>query len=354
MEIRVDSAGATLSVAGRTVFFCSPGCAELYAADPNAYRAASGGHRRSVELVIVGGGPAGLTAALYASIQRLRTVLLADDIGGQAVESVEMRNYMGFQVIEGNDLISRFREQLLLSNFVEHRLTRGTSLRSIPRGFAVETEGAETYEASAVLLATGMRNRRLGVPGEERLLHRGVSFSVVQDAGRFHGRDVAVIGGGNSALQAAHRLAETARSVHLIAVRALSGDAVDIAQARDHAKVSVLENTTVHEILGRERVESIRVGPTGERPERRLPVSGVFVEIGFVPQSELAGTLVDRNERGEIIVGRDCSTRAPGLYAAGDVTDSYGKRVIISCGEGARAALAAERYLGRLRDARTE
>jgi alkyl hydroperoxide reductase subunit F len=199
-----------------------------------------------------------------------------------------------------------------------------------------------------------MKQRTLGVPGEQQLLHRGVSFSVVQDAERFYGRDVAVVGGGNSGLQAASRLATAARQVFLIAVRTLTGDAVDIARARTTPNLTILEDTVVREILGRERVEGIRVTSTAGGDARVILVGGVFVEIGFTPDSALASGLAEINTRGEIVIGSDCSTRTASLFAAGDVTAGYGKRVIIACGEGAKAALAAHDRLLSQRAAPSE
>ncbi len=346
MEIEREQAVAQRLLGDTAFYFCSPGCAELFDREPERYLAPPSPSRAHFQLAIIGGGPAGLTAALYASIQRIETVLIADRIGGQAVESVDMQNYMGFQVIEGRDLIARFRDQLLQSHFVEHRLDRVTSLRVESGRFHLETERGGHFMSDAVFVATGMKERVLGVPGEERLLHRGVSFSVVQDAERFYGRDVAIVGGGNSGLQAVARLAPIAGRLFLIAVGTLSGDLADIARARSFPNLTILEHTAVREVLGTERVEGIRVMPAvGE--EREIPVGGVFVEIGFTPDSGLASGLAEFNKRGEIVIGSECSTRTPGLFAAGDVTNCFGKRVVVACGEGAKAALAAHEYLSR-------
>jgi NADH-dependent peroxiredoxin subunit F len=349
MEVAPEQAATSRRSGEETYWFCSSGCAEQFERDPTRYLSAPLPERSEYQLIIIGGGPAGLTAALYAAIHRLRTLLIADDIGGQALESVDMRNYMGFQVIEGRDLIDRFRHQLLHSNFVDHRLDRTTSLVDESGRFHITTERGGRYASEAVILATGMKNRLLGVPGEERLLHRGVSFSVVQDAEQFHGCDVAIVGGGNSGLQAANRLAPIVERLFLISNGALTGDGADIDRARALPNLTILEHASVHEVLGADRVEGIRVTPTGSA-EEVIPVSGVFVEIGYVPNSSLAVGLADLNSRGEIVIADDCSTRTEGLIAAGDVTSAFGKRVIVACGEGAKAALSAYQYLTRKRE----
>ncbi|MBI3697626.1 MAG: FAD-dependent oxidoreductase [Acidobacteria bacterium] len=347
MEIEQERAMAERQHGGISFWFCSAGCAELFERDPDRYLSSPAPERAQFQLILIGGGPAGLTAALYASIQRLHTLLIADRIGGQAVESVDMQNYMGFQIIEGRELAARFRDQLLHSHFVEHRLDRATVLTTSAGCLHVRTGRGGHYACEAVILATGMKQRMLGVPGEERLLHRVVSFSVVQDAERFHGCDIAIIGGGNSGLQAAARLASVGRRLYLIAVGSLSGDADDIARARVMPNLTILEHTVVREVLGTDRVEGLRVMPAGGGEEREIPVGGVFVEIGFVPDSGIAAGLVETNKRGEIEINADCSTRTPGLFAAGDVSTAYGKRVAIACGEGAKAALAAYTYLSQ-------
>jgi alkyl hydroperoxide reductase subunit F len=344
MEIERELAAAHRRRGGTTFCFCSPGCAELFDREPDRYLAASYSSRENYQLVIVGGGPAGLTAAAYASIHRIETLLIADRIGGQAVEGVDMQNYMGFQVIDGRDLIASFREQLLQSHFVEHRLDRAVSLRSEPGRFLLGTSQGTSITADTVLLATGMRQRMMGVPGEERLLNRGVSSSVVQDAEHFYGRDIAIVGGGNSGLQAASRLAPIGRRLFLFAIGTLTGDAADIARARALPNLTILEHTTIREVVGSKSVEGIRVAEAGGE-EREIRVDGVFVEIGFIPDSGLAAGLAEINQRGEIMIGPDCSTRTPGLFAAGDVTDCFGKRVVVACGEGAKAALAVHDYI---------
>lgn len=315
MEIEQERAQAERSRGGEVFWFCSTHCAELFDADPDRYLSAPPERERH-QLVIIGGGPAGLTAALYASIQRLETLVISDQIGGQAADSVAIENYMGFQVIQGGDLVERFRTQLLKSRFVQHKLDRVTKLAAESGTFRVCTDRDHTYECDAVILAMGMKQRMLGVPGEQRLLHRGVSFSVVQDEGRFHGCDIAIVGGGNSALQAASQLAAVGRQLFLVAVGQLTGDASDIAKARTLPNLAILEHTTVREVLGKERVEGVVVQPEGGEA-RTIRVDGVFVEIGYTPDSALAADLVDKNPRGEIssvpIVPpghRDCSPPA--------------------------------------------
>lgn len=351
MEVERGGAAVERRHGGAMFSFCSLECAELFDRHPGRYvwSRPAGEGRTHFDFIVIGGGPAGLTAGVYAAVHRLQTLLIADRVGGPAVERVEVRNCAGFQFIEGRDVAARFREQLLHSGFIQHRLDRATALRSAPEGFRVQTARGAEYTAEAVLFATGVQQGTLGVPGEERLCHRGVAFNAVQDAELLHGCDVAIVGGGNPGLQAVQRLTPVARRLFLLSVGPLKGNASDVAAVRGIANVTILEHTVVQEVLGEERVEGIRVARTAGGDERVIDVAALLVEIGFAPNSGLLVGLAELNERGEVVIGPDGSTSTPGLFAAGDVTAGYAKRVIIACGEGAKAALAAYDYLASRR-----
>jgi alkyl hydroperoxide reductase subunit F len=344
-----ESAVAAESVYGESKFvFCCEGCRRLFEESPVSYAPESRETRsHSFELAIVGGGPAALTAGVYAAIQRIPTLVVTENIGGQAVDSTHIGNYMGFDFITGKELVAKFRDQLIRGHFVEHRLARVTAIRPAEGAYDLTTEYGELYRARAVLIATGMSPRRLDVPGEARLERRGVSYAGVQDAARFHGADVAIAGGGNSALQAAVDLAVAARTIYVVARGELTADAADVEKLRALPQATVLTHSAIQEISGSDRVEAIRVQNLKDGQTREIPVAGVFIAIGFVTNSSFVASLVERSAAGEIVIGPDCSTSAPGVFAAGDVTTAFGKRIVVAAGEGAKAALAAFQYLSR-------
>jgi alkyl hydroperoxide reductase subunit F len=347
MEIEEAAVGPRVVYAGAEHVFCSEGCRELFQASPARYASQTGEVSGSYDLVIVGGGPAGLTAAVYASIQRIRTLIVTENIGGQAVDSTQISNYMGFDFISGKELVAKFRDQLICGHFVEHRLARVTAIRPAEAGYDVETQQGELHRTRTVLIATGMSPRRLDVPGETRLERRGVSYTGIQDVARFQGADVAIAGGGNSALQTVVDLASVARRIYVVSRGELTADAADVEKVRALPQASVLTHSAIQEISGSDRVEAIRVESLRDGGTREVPVAGVFIAIGFVPNASFVGSLVERSAAGEIVIGPDCSTSAPGIFAAGDVTTAFGKRIVVAAGEGAKAALAAFQYLNR-------
>lgn len=302
------------------------------------------------ELLIIGAGPAGLTAAVYAARKRLKTLLLSKDLGGQPLLTSEIENYMGYQYITGPELMAKFHEQVRqfpIAMAIGEEAVRLTS-GSGEEGFTVITRAGKSFQAKAVIIATGKRPRELGVPGEKELVGRGVSYCAVCDAPLFAGREVAVIGGGNSALTAAIDLIKIAEKIYLIhRSQQLKADPslVERASASGSEKVVSLLGYQVKEILGEERVKGIIIESKEDGGPRELPVEGVFIEIGLLPNSDPASGLVELNKEGEIVVDCACRTSVPGIFAAGDVTTVPEKQIIVAAGEGAKAALSAYNYL---------
>jgi len=337
----------TAAYQGREYAFCSEGCMSVFQRDPVASLSGKG-KKEHYDLIIIGGGPAGLTAAVYASLQHIDTLLLARELGGQAVDTARIKNYMGYELITGPELLGKFQDQLLAQQSIEHRLDEVLRVDQAQGGFALQTRNGCRYRTPAVIVATGMHQRRLEVPGERRLLRRGVSYHLVHELARYRGRPVAVIGGGNSGIEAVAELADMGCRVTLVSSGPLTGDANDIAQVTAAENITVLTDYEVVAIEGEEQVSGLTVQPRGGGPERPLAVEAVFIEIGFLPNTDCVAHLVHTNTKGEVETGLDGGTSVPGIFAAGDVTNGYGQRIIIAAGEGARAALAAGAYLRAL------
>jgi alkyl hydroperoxide reductase subunit F len=340
-RLKVDeSSPFTVKSDGRVFHFCSEHCRDEFLA---------GGDRmsRCYDLIIIGAGPAGLTAGVYASLLKLDALVLSRDIGGQAIDSSKIENYMGFDYIKGPDLAERFKRQLL-SGQLDHRVADVKRVSVEESRFVATTAETARFTARALIVATGMVRRKLDVPGEERLQRRGIFYGHVQDFAFAHNLDVAVIGGGNSALQIVENLIDEARTIHLVTRGGVTGDKRAAERVLANQSIDPHRDCEVVEIAGAGGVEGLVIRNRKTGKTQRLPVRAVFVAVGLITSSELVAHLVKLNRRKEIVVGPDCSTSHPGIYAAGDVTNSYGKRIIIAAGEGAKAALAVRQYLRAL------
>jgi len=300
------------------------------------------------ELAIVGAGPAGMTAAVYAARKRINTLLLSKDLGGQPLWTAGIENYMGYQFIEGPELMQKFQEQV--KQFpVEQKIGQGVAaLSRVDGGFEIRTDKDESYQAKAVIIASGKRSRQLNVPGEDKLKGRGVTYCAICDGPLFAGDKVAVIGGGNSALEAADDMVKIAEHVYLVSTTLLTGDQILIDKLKDAPNLTIFLEHEVVVIEGSNRVEGIRIKDSKSGAERKIDVGAVFVEIGLIPNSEFAKGITKLNELDEIEVNCVCETGIPGLFAAGDVTNVPEKQIVVAAGEGAKAALNAHRYLQRL------
>ena len=302
------------------------------------------------DLMIIGSGPAGMTAAVYAARKRLNTVLLSKDVGGQVNWTLGIENYMGYQLIEGPELIQKFEEQV--KQFpLEMKIGEGvSSLSRTSGGFEAKTDKGEVYQAKVAIVATGKRPRQLNVPGEEKLKGRGVTYCAICDGPLFAGMKVAVVGGGNSALEAVDDMVKIADHVYLVSVTPLTADQILIDKLKGAENLTIFLEHEVVEITGDKFVDGIRIRDLKSKRERDLEVSGVFVEIGLLPNSDLAKDVASLNRPGEIEVNCGSETGVPGLFAAGDVTSVPEKQIVVAAGEGAKAALQAHRYLQRLSD----
>ena len=300
------------------------------------------------DLMIIGGGPAGLAASVYAARKRLKTLLVSGDIGGQVNLTLGIENYLGYQFIEGPELIDKFQTQMSQYPIDQKVGDKVSRLEKIEGGFEAIAETGDRYQSKAVVLATGKRPRKLNVPGETELTGRGVTYCAICDGPVFSGQRVAVVGGGNSALEAALDMVKIAEYVNLVSLTQLTGDAILIKKLSDAKNLSIFTEYQTERIEGKDLVEGMLVKDLKSGEGKRLEVGGVFIEIGLVPNSELVRGLIELNKLGEVPVSCSGETTIPGLYAAGDVTDIPEKQIVIAAGEGAKAVLQAHRYLQRL------
>ncbi|MEW6109815.1 MAG: FAD-dependent oxidoreductase [Nitrospirota bacterium] len=346
MDVREESA-VTADCDGLLYYFCSEGCKEKFLKE-RACRTP----RTFYDLIIIGGGPAGLTAAVYASTLKMEALLITKDLGGQAIDSTKVENYMGFDFITGPELIEKFRNQLVRSHYIDHLMSEVEKIEPAEGGFNVTTSGLNKYFTRTLLISTGMTRRKLNLPGEEEFQRRGIFYGNIQDLSFVQGEDVAVIGGGNSALQIVENLQTVAGNIYLISDFNLTADPALIERCRLFKNLRIYEEYKVVEFTGESALSHIKVRKKAGEETVNIPVKGAFIAIGFQPNSLLISHLVDLNEKGEIIINPDCSTSHQGIFAAGDVTNAFGKRIIIACGEGAKAVMAARQHVLNIRKRR--
>ncbi len=293
------------------------------------------------ELIIIGAGPAGITASVYAARKRMDFLVLTEDIGGQTAWSGDIENYTGYQFITGPDLVAKFEEHIKQYKIPLKENEKVIGVRKDGNLVAVESMKGK-YKAKTVVIASGKRSKELNVPGEEEFKGKGLTYCATCDGPLFANKDIVIVGGGNSALEAAIQLIKIAKKIHIVNITPeLGGDPVIREKVVKSDKVTVMNNSQVTAVLGDKFVDKVRV------ENEEIEAQGVFVEIGLEPNSVFAQGL-DKNEKGEIIVNCRNETNAPGVFAAGDVTDVPEKQIIIAAGDGAKSALGAFRYISKI------
>jgi alkyl hydroperoxide reductase subunit F len=295
------------------------------------------------DVLIVGAGPAGLTAGVYCARKMLNTVIISENIGGQALESWAIENYMGYRMITGEDLMKKFEEQVLTLN-MKLELDRIVSISKKDGIFTLTTISENTYTAKTVILAQGNRPKKLGVANEEQFLGRGLSICSTCDGPLYRGKRVAVVGGGNSALQTAVEMSEIAQSVRLLVRSSIRADPVYVKMLESKKNIEVLLNTQVTALHGNKFLSAVTVR-NEKNEEQKIDLDGIFIEIGWLPNTDFLNGFVSLNDKKEIIVDINCHTSTEGVFAAGDVTSVKSKQIIIAAGDGAKAALEAHEYL---------
>ena len=310
----------------------------------------------SYDAIIIGGGPAGAAAAVYAARKKLKIVLITESFGGQSMVSDDIQNWIGEQHVSGFDLAKKFEDHVRSFPEVEIKMPEKViSISAIKCSagtrtcdFQVTTDQGAVYEGKTIILAAGARRRKLNVPGEEKFSGKGVAYCSTCDAPLFSGKRVAVIGGGNAGLEAVQDLFSYADEVYLM-VRgdALKGDPVTQEEVAKNPKFKpVIFNAETQEIFGDKFVSGVRYKDIKTGEAKELAVDGVFVEIGSVPNSEIVGALITLDKWGQVPVDSKWGTTAHlGIFAAGDITDDPYKQNNISAGDAVKAALAAYNYL---------
>lgn len=298
------------------------------------------------DVFIIGGGPAALTAAVYCMRKGVNTAIVASKIGGQVADTKGIENYMGYNYIEGDELVNKFSTQVkqfeisykdeiwVEEVFVEDGIKK------------IRLSNGKVYQSKTVIIAAGSKWRQLNVPGEKELKGRGVAYCAICDGPFFKGLDIAIVGGGNTGVESALDLAKIVKSITLIEyAEKLNADKVLVEKLADFDNIKVISNAQVMEILGDTAVSGLKYKNRANNEENEIKVEGVFVEIGLEPNSSFVSNLLELNKYKEIVTDKNCETSIKGIFAAGDITDVPFKQIIIASGEGAKSALSACEYL---------
>ncbi len=312
------------------------------------------------DLLILGGGPAAMTAAVYAARKMMKVAVLTDEFGGQMGDTTEIENYMGFQMISGRELVEKFVEHMKSFNVPA---AQGEKVKEVthegqvpPEGsyrtwhdgdrFKATLESGTAYTSQTVIMATGKRYKTLNIPGEKEFAGRGVSYCEICDAPFFKGKKVVVAGGGNSGFTAAMDLMRIAGDVTVINHSpGWKADRVLFDPVQKNPNVTLLDNHEIESIEGTTKVTAVHVVDNSSGEKKAIPADGVFVEIGGVPNSGPVRGLAKLTQYRELMIDCGCRTSVEGLFGAGDVTTVPYKQVVVSAGEGAKAALSAYEHL---------
>jgi len=297
------------------------------------------------DLIIIGGGPAGITAGIYAARKKLKTLLITKEWGGQMTKATEIGNWPGTKMISGANLMKQMTEHLKCFEIEIKEKKEVIDLDKKGDNFVVR-DNDEEYECRAVIIASGKIPRTLNIPGEEKYKGKGVSFCATCDAPMYKNKEVAVIGGGNAGFATAIDLLKYAKKIYILEFfPEMKGDIVTKEKLGKSGKVEFILNVALKEIKGNKFVESVTYEDRKTSQDHEIKVKGVFISIGTMAKVEFAAKLVELNKIGEIVIDKDNYTKTPGLFAAGDISDIKYEQIVIAAGEGAKAVLAAVDYL---------
>jgi thioredoxin-disulfide reductase len=311
-------------------------------------RVQTGKEDHEYEVIIVGGGPSAMSAAVYAARKGLDVAMIARKLGGQVTDTASVENYLGLSSISGADMSEAFRNHVETYPVAEVLGVNVVKVKKADHGFIVFTDDNRRFRASSLLYCAGKDYRRLGIPGDERFIGRGIGFCATCDAPLYRDKRVAVVGGGNAAFTAARDLLSFASEVHLIHRRKqFKADEALVEEVLNTKKVILHTPMVVRSFFGENTLAGLTLESVDGKGKFDVNVDGVFLEIGLTPNSDPLKGLLQLNERGEVPVNKDQSTSVAGLFAAGDVTDVEEKQIVIAVGQGALAALSAHKYLAQ-------
>lgn len=302
------------------------------------------------DILIIGGGPAGLNAALYSKRKGANVGIITKDVGGQVVDTSVVENYLGYSSISGEGLMKKFVEHVkdLDVPIAEYSTVESLKVSDDLSIKEVILSDGSSYRAKSIILATGSKPRKLNVPGEVEFTGKGVAYCAICDGPLFADTEVIVAGGGNSAVEAAIDLAKIASKVTIVHRSQFRADKILIDQLNKLDNVEVHLNTQIQEVFGEKIISGVKVLDKSTEEVYTIPANGIFVEIGYLPNNDPFKELIKLNERGEIIVDKYGETNIKGIFAAGDSTDTPYKQIIMSAADGAKCALSANDYLNTL------
>ncbi len=296
------------------------------------------------DVIIIGAGPAGMTAGIYAARREMKALILSKDIGGQVIWAAEIENYPGFKSIQSHELINNMKEQV--ENLgVEIKTDEVKEIIKREDGNFDIITNKKKYQSKTVIVCMGLSPRRLAIPGEEELSGKGVTYCANCDGPFYKGKDVVVVGGGNAALDAAEMLSKIAKKVYLVhRSEVFKAFEVLVKEVEDRENIELCLNSEVERIVGENKVEQIIIKDK-EGVKREIKTDGIFIEVGRIAHTDLVDGLAERNERKEIVVDERCRTTTKGLFAGGDVTQIPFKQISSANGQATIAALSAYQYI---------
>lgn len=303
------------------------------------------------DLIIIGAGPAGVAAGIYAARQRLKILVVSKDVGGQvAKKAVDIENYPGFEKISGPDLVELYHKNIA-ANELEIAEDEVIDIKKENGDFSVAAKSGKEYKATAVIIASGAESKKIGIPGEEEFAGKGVSYCSLCDGPVFKNKVVAVIGGGNNGFESALFLSNYVPKVYVLEYGdTVNADPENQEMVSHHKNIEIITSAKALRIEGRVFVNAIFYEDRKTGQEKKLDVSGVFVEIGYSPATQFARNLVELDDKNQIVFDpKTLQTKTPGLFSAGDCNVGKYKQIVMASGQGAMAALSAYEYIKKQR-----